>query len=66
MNHARNAIRFAIVIFWIIVVGLAYTAYSNSGNALALSWATWLLYAVVAVVALYIGAVFSAKLWNAK
>ncbi|MNO02239.1 hypothetical protein D3C81_2225740 [compost metagenome] len=66
MNHTRNAARFAIVIFWIVVVGLAYTTYSHSGNAFALSWATWLFYAIVAIVVLYVGAVLSNKLWKIK
>lgn len=65
-NHKRNAVRFAIVIFWVIVFGLGYTAFGHSGNVYALSWATWLLYAVVAVVALYAGAFLSTKFWNIK
>ncbi|QTH80435.1 hypothetical protein PA10_00237 [Pseudomonas phage pPa_SNUABM_DT01] len=66
MNHTRNAVRFFIVIFWIIVIGLGYTVISHSGNAYALSWASWLFYAVVTIVVLYIGAVLSFKLWNIK
>ena len=66
MNHTRNAIRLVIVVFWLIVIGLAFTAYSNLTNAHALSWASWLLYAVVTIVALYAGAVLTSKFWNLK
>lgn len=66
INHARNAIRFAIVVFWLVVIGLAYTAFQHSGNAFALSWATWLFYAVLAIVVLYAGVVYTSKLWSIK
>ena len=66
MNHKRNAIRLAIAVFWLVVIGLAYTAVVHSNNAYALSWATWLFYAVVTIVVLYIGAVLSRKFWNIK
>ena len=36
MNHMRNAIRLAIIIFWMLVVGLSITAISNYTNATAL------------------------------
>lgn len=66
LNHKRNAIRLTIVVFWLLVIGLFYTAYSNLGNAPALSWITWLVYFVGAIVALYAGAVLSQMLWNSK
>lgn len=66
INHARNAIRFAIVVFWLVVIGLVYTAVANSGNAFALGWGTWLFYAVLVIVVLYAGVVYTAKLWSFK
>lgn len=66
LNHTRNAARLIIVVFWLVVVGLAYTAYANLNNAFALSWATWLLYATVTIVLLYAGVVLTSKFWNLK
>lgn len=66
MNHKRNAVRFAIVIFWVIVVGLIYSAFVNFGNAHVLGWFTWLIYVVITVVVLYAATVFTTKFWNIK
>lgn len=66
VNHVRNAARLIIVVFWLVVVGLAYTAYANLTNVFALSWATWLLYATVTIVLLYAGVVLTSKFWNLK
>jgi hypothetical protein len=66
VSHTRNAVRFAITVFWVVVAGLIYTAITNSGNAYALSWATWLFYAAVSIATLYAGAVLSKKLWSIK
>lgn len=66
MNHVRNAIRFSLTLFWFVVVGLAFTAISNSGNAHALSWATFLFYGAVTVVVLYVGIHITKTFWNFK
>ena len=66
MSHKRNAARFAAAIFWAAVGGLAYTAVANSGNSLALYWATWLLYAAIAVVVVYAGFYTTKHLWSIK
>ncbi len=66
MNHTRNAIRFAIVVFWLVVVGLAFTAFMHLGNAHALSWVTWLFYVVITVVVLYVASVVTYRTWNFK
>lgn len=66
INHARNATRFAIVVFWVVVFGLLFTAFQNLGNAFALGWGTWLFYAVVAIVVFYVGVVYTIKLWSVK
>ncbi len=66
MNHKRNAVRFAIVIFWLAWAGLALTAISNSGNARALGWGTWLFYGVAVVVVLYVGAFATKRFWSVK
>lgn len=66
MNHTRNIARFFILIFWIGVIGLGYTVFTHSGNAYALSWVTWLFYAVVVIVVLYVGAILTSKFWNVK
>jgi hypothetical protein len=66
MNHTRNATRFGIVLFWLAVIGLAYSVFMHSGNAHALSWFTWLIYAAVTIVVLYTATVLTAKFWNIK
>lgn len=66
INHTRNAVRFGIVVFWVLLIGLLYSVFMNSGNMHALSWVTWLFYAVVVIVVLYAGVVLSAKFWNIK
>lgn len=66
MNHARNAIRFGIAIFWLVVLGLAYTAYSNASNAQAIGWATWLFYGIAAIVTTYAGVFATKHLWSYK
>ena len=50
MNHTRNAIRLCIAIFWLVMLGLAFTAISNASNAHAIGWATWLFYGIAATV----------------
>lgn len=66
VNHARNGIRLVIVFFWLLVIGGAYSAVVNSGNAFALSWVTWLFYAAVVIAVLYTAIVFTFRLWNIK
>lgn len=66
INHTRNAVRFAVVVFWVVVLGLTYTTFQNSGNAFALGWGTWLFYAVLVIVVLYAGVVYTIKLWSFK
>ncbi|MNB61097.1 hypothetical protein D3C76_236910 [compost metagenome] len=66
INHARNAVRFAIAVFWLVVLGLTYTVFQNSGNAHVLGWGTWLFYAVLVIVVLYAGVVYTIKLWSFK
>jgi hypothetical protein len=66
MNHKRNAVRFAITVFWLVVAGLFFTAASNAGNAFSLSWATWLFYGIAATVVLYIGAFATKHFWSIK
>ncbi|MNH65326.1 hypothetical protein D3C73_173340 [compost metagenome] len=66
INHTRNAARFAVVVFWVVILGLAYTAFQNSGNSFSLGWGTWLFYAVVTIVVLYAGVVYTIKLWSFK
>lgn len=66
MNHARNAARFGVVIFWLAAIGLVFTAVMHSGNAFSLSWATWLFYAAVSVPVVYAGIFVSKSIWNIK
>jgi hypothetical protein len=66
VNHKRNAVRFAIAVFWLLVVGLAFTAFSNAGNALALGWGTWLLYGIAATMTLYGGFFATKHFWSIK
>lgn len=66
MNHKRNAVRFAITVFWLLVAGLAFTAISNGSNARALSWASWLFYGGASVVALYAGIFATKHFWSIK
>lgn len=66
MNHARNAIRFCIVIFWLVMLGLAFTAISNASNAHAIGWATWLLYGIAATVTTYVGVFATKHFWSYK
>ena len=66
MSHTRNAARFGVIIFWLAVVGLAFTAVAHSGNAFSLSWATWLFYAAISAVVLYAGFFVSKRLWSIK
>lgn len=65
-NHARNAVRFCIVVFWLIVIGVALTAVSNVGNAHAIGWPTYLFYAIAATVTTYVGVFASKNLWSLK
>lgn len=62
----RNAIRLAIIIFWMLVVGLSITAISNYTNATALGWATWLFYGVVTIVTMYFGIFATKYFWSYK
>jgi hypothetical protein len=48
------------------MVGLAFTAISNVGNAHALGWATWLLYGIAATVTTYAGVFFTKNFWSIK
>lgn len=66
MNHTRVAIRFSISLFWLIVAGVSYTAVSNSVNAHSLSWVTWLVYAAIGSVVLYVGFFVTKCLWSIK
>lgn len=66
INHTRVATRFAIVVFWAIVVGLAYTTFQNSGNLHALAWGTWLFYTTVSAAIVYLGVIKTINLWNIK
>lgn len=66
MNHTRNAIRFGIAIFWLVVLGLAYTAYNNASNAHAIGWATWLVYGIAATVTTYAGVFATKHFWSYK
>jgi hypothetical protein len=66
MNHKRNAVRFAIAVFWMLMVGLAFTAISNASNARALGWGTWLFYGIAATVTLYVGVIATKQLWSIK
>lgn len=66
MNHKRNAVRFAIAVFWMLMVGLFFTAASNVSNAHALGWGTWLFYGIAAIVVLYIGAFATKHFWSIK
>lgn len=66
MNHKRNAVRFAIAVFWLLVAGLIFTAISNSGNARALGWGTWLIYGIASAVAIYIGIFATKHFWSIK
>ena len=64
MNHKRNAVRFAIAVFWLLMVGLAFTAISNAGNARALGWGAWLSYGIAATVVLYVGTFATKHFWR--
>jgi hypothetical protein len=66
MNHKRNAVRFSITVFWLLMVGLAFTAISNAGNAHALGWGTWLFYGIAATLALYVGTFATKHFWSIK
>lgn len=66
MNHKRNAVRFAIAVFWLLMAGLAFTAISNAGNARSLGWGTWLFYGIAATVTTYAGVFFTKHFWSIK
>ena len=66
MSHTRNAIRFCIAIFWLVMLGLAFTAISNASNAHAIGWATWLFYGIPAIVTTYAGVFATKHLWSYK
>lgn len=65
MNHTRNAIRFAVVVFWLVILGMALGLDKMGTNLLSLGYPTLLFYGVVATVIVYGGAVISKRLWNA-
>lgn len=66
INHLRNAVRFAIVVIWVVAIGLVYTAFENSGNVHSLAWGTWLFYTVVGISVAYLAAIKTVKYWNIK
>ena len=66
MSHTRNAIRFCIAIFWLVMLGHAFTAISNASNALAIELATWLYYGIAATVTTYVGVFATTHLWSYK
>lgn len=66
VKHTRNAIRFAIVLFWSVMAGLAFTAISNASNAHAIGWATWLFYAALATFVSYVGFFATKHFWSYK
>ena len=66
MSHIRNAIRFCIVIFWMVMLGLAFTAINNASNAHSIGWATWLLYGIAVTVTTYVGAFATKHFWSYK
>lgn len=65
MNHFQNFVRFSIVIFWLIVIGVGYTMLSNF-NMLQLGWSTHLFYFTFTVMVLYAGFFVSKYLWSLK
>lgn len=66
MNHKQNAIRFAVVVFWLIYFGILASAAVNLANAITLGWPTLLLYGTVITVVTYAN-IFSTKyFWNLK
>jgi hypothetical protein len=66
MNHMRNAIRLAIIVSWMIAIGLVFTAISNANNAHAIGWATWIFYGVVTIVTIYFGIFATKYFWSYK
>jgi hypothetical protein len=65
MNHFQNFVRFSVVIFWLIVIGVGYTMISNF-NMLQLGWSTHLFYFTITVMVLYAGFFVSKYLWSLK
>jgi len=66
MSHTRNAIRFCIAIFWLVMLGLAFTAISNASNGHAIGWAAWLFYGIAATVTTYVGVFATKHFWSYK
>ncbi len=66
MNHKQNAIRFAVVVGWLIYFGILASTAVNIATAVTLGWPTLLLYGTVATVVTYAG-IFSTKyFWKLK
>jgi TRAP-type C4-dicarboxylate transport system permease small subunit len=66
MNPKQIAVRFAILIFWMFVIGMGVEVSKVFDNLHALGWQTWLIYGAIAVAGLYAGIAFTIKLWNSK
>lgn len=66
MNHVKVLARFVVVVFWLVFFGVLVTGLLHSGNAIYLSWATWLFYGVCVSVVAYVSFFFSKLLWSIK
>jgi hypothetical protein len=66
MNPTQVAVRFAITLFWLVVIGLGFEVSKVFYNLHALGWQTWLIYGAFAAAAFYAGIALTIKLWNLK
>lgn len=66
MNHKKNITRFLIIIFWMVIIGVAYTSINISSNAGAIGFYTWLLYGIALSAIIYLGIFLTQTYWNCK
>ena len=66
MKHLKIGIRFAIIVFWIMTVGVLYNLVTGCANCWAVGWFGAVLYGAVLIVVLYGAAVATPKLWSLK
>ena len=66
MNHLQIAARFAVIVFWLMTVGVLYTLVTGCANCWAVGWFGAMLYGSVLIAVLYGAVVATPKLWSLK
>lgn len=59
-------LRFWIIVYWSVVIGIIYSIITNSGNVFALGWPTLFLSIITGISAFYVGYQITKNLWRIK